>query len=175
MLTYGEVLSTLEMLKNEHLDVRTVTLGISLFDCASDDPSRFIDRMTAKIGSCRPKPGAGMRRSRDPLWNSDCEQADRGKSDCGRRVPLCSGPDGRGCQGDGPRRKKRRSGFYRRVQRPCREGFYQRGPRPDRGHSGGACGNGARLLLGKSGVHPRGHQYGRGLPHGKDDKEGPRN
>ena len=50
MLTYGEVLSTLEMLKNEHLDVRTVTLGISLFDCASDDPSRFIDRMTAKIG-----------------------------------------------------------------------------------------------------------------------------
>ena len=50
MLTYGEVLSTLEMLKNEHLDVRTVTLGVSLFDCASDDPSRFIGRMTDKIG-----------------------------------------------------------------------------------------------------------------------------
>jgi hypothetical protein len=46
-----EVLSTLEMLKNEHLDVRTVTLGISLFDCASDEPARFIDRMIFKIGA----------------------------------------------------------------------------------------------------------------------------
>ncbi len=51
MLTYREVLSTLEMLKNEHLDVRTVTLGISLFDCASNEPSKFIDKMAAKIGS----------------------------------------------------------------------------------------------------------------------------
>lgn len=49
MLSHREVLSTLEMLKNEHLDVRTVTLGVSLFDCASDDPGRFIDNMRAKI------------------------------------------------------------------------------------------------------------------------------
>ena len=41
MLSRREVLSTLEMLKSEHLDVRTVTLGISLFDCASHDPERF--------------------------------------------------------------------------------------------------------------------------------------
>ena len=51
MLTHMEVLSTLEMLKNEHLDVRTVTLGISLLDCASDEPARFIDRMNYKIGA----------------------------------------------------------------------------------------------------------------------------
>jgi hypothetical protein len=51
MLTPVEILSTLEMLKEEHLDVRTVTLGISLLDCASDDPARFIDRMVAKIGA----------------------------------------------------------------------------------------------------------------------------
>lgn len=49
MLSHREVLSTLEMLKNEHLDVRTVTLGVSLFDCSSDDPGRFIDNMRAKI------------------------------------------------------------------------------------------------------------------------------
>ena len=49
MLTYREVLSTLEMLKNEHLDVRTVTLGISLFDCVSHEPAEFMERMTAKI------------------------------------------------------------------------------------------------------------------------------
>lgn len=51
MLTDREVLSTFEMLKNEHLDVRTVTLGISLFDCASDDLDRFRRNVHDKI--CR--------------------------------------------------------------------------------------------------------------------------
>jgi uncharacterized protein (UPF0210 family) len=45
VLTDREVTATLEMLKNEHLDVRTVTLGLSLMDCASDD----LGRLTAKI------------------------------------------------------------------------------------------------------------------------------
>ncbi len=49
MLTDREVISTLEMLKNEHLDVRAVTLGISLFDCASDDFERFTARIFNKI------------------------------------------------------------------------------------------------------------------------------
>ena len=37
MLSEREVLSTINMLRSEHLDVRTVTLGINLFDCASHD------------------------------------------------------------------------------------------------------------------------------------------
>ncbi|MDY6909397.1 MAG: PFL family protein [Thermodesulfobacteriota bacterium] len=49
MLTDREVLSTLEMLKSEHLDVRTVTLGVSLFDCVSDDSGRFREKAAAKI------------------------------------------------------------------------------------------------------------------------------
>jgi len=49
MLTDREILSTLEMLKNEHLDVRTVTLGISLFDCADQDYKRFMLRIREKI------------------------------------------------------------------------------------------------------------------------------
>ena len=51
MLNEQEVLSTLEMLKNENLDVRTVTLGISLFDCASDDPRRYQENIRRKITS----------------------------------------------------------------------------------------------------------------------------
>ncbi|MDR2198284.1 MAG: PFL family protein [Deltaproteobacteria bacterium] len=50
MLTDREVAATLEMLKNEHLDVRTVTLGLSLLDCASDDLDRLRSRITSKIG-----------------------------------------------------------------------------------------------------------------------------
>lgn len=37
MITIGEVFETNEMIWNEHLDVRTITLGISLLDCISDD------------------------------------------------------------------------------------------------------------------------------------------
>jgi len=49
MLSDREVLSTLEMLKNEHLDVRTVTLGVSLFDCAGHDPKKFEENVQRKI------------------------------------------------------------------------------------------------------------------------------
>jgi uncharacterized protein (UPF0210 family) len=49
MLTEKEILTTLEMVKNENLDVRTVTLGISLFDCVSDDLERFMANIHDKI------------------------------------------------------------------------------------------------------------------------------
>lgn len=49
MLSDQEILSTLEMLQNEHLDVRTVTLGISLLDCADSNLKSFSHRVTEKI------------------------------------------------------------------------------------------------------------------------------
>ena len=49
MLTHREILSVLDMLHNEHLDVRTVTLGISLLDCTSDDLGRFTTRIYDRI------------------------------------------------------------------------------------------------------------------------------
>jgi uncharacterized protein (UPF0210 family) len=49
MLTEREILSTLEMLENEHLDLRTVTLGINLLDCASHDLKRFQKNVLSKI------------------------------------------------------------------------------------------------------------------------------
>ncbi len=49
MLTDHEVMNTLNMLRNEHLDVRTVTLGVSLFDCASHDFDVFAYKVRAKI------------------------------------------------------------------------------------------------------------------------------
>jgi uncharacterized protein (UPF0210 family) len=49
MLTHSEVLSVLEMLRNENLDVRTVTLGLNLLDCASDDLGRFCDKIYERI------------------------------------------------------------------------------------------------------------------------------
>ncbi len=49
MLSEHEVISTLNMLRNEHLDVRTVTLGISLFDCQSHNIDVFTSNVRKKI------------------------------------------------------------------------------------------------------------------------------
>jgi uncharacterized protein (UPF0210 family) len=49
MLNEIELISTVEMLKYEHLDVRTVTLGINLFDCASSELEVFQDKIRKKI------------------------------------------------------------------------------------------------------------------------------
>jgi uncharacterized protein (UPF0210 family) len=49
MLTQREIISTLEMLKNEHLDVRAVTLGINLLDCAGSDLNSVRRRVAERV------------------------------------------------------------------------------------------------------------------------------
>jgi uncharacterized protein (UPF0210 family) len=49
MLSSEEIIRTIEMLKNENLDVRTVTLGISLRDCVSSSAAELDTRIRAKI------------------------------------------------------------------------------------------------------------------------------
>jgi len=50
MLRTDEILSTIHMLHAEHLDVRTVTLGINLNDCAGPDVDLICRKLTQKIG-----------------------------------------------------------------------------------------------------------------------------
>jgi len=49
MLTDREIISTLEMVRNENLDVRTVTLGINLLDCVSSNIEEFRKNIFSKI------------------------------------------------------------------------------------------------------------------------------
>ncbi len=37
MINTGDILETIGMIQNEHLDIRTITMGISLLDCCSSD------------------------------------------------------------------------------------------------------------------------------------------
>ena len=49
MLNTTDILETIRMIREENLDIRTVTMGISLFDCISDDPARLEERIYDKI------------------------------------------------------------------------------------------------------------------------------
>ncbi len=49
MLQHRDILETIKMIDEEHLDVRTITMGISLFDCVDRDVKAFCDRVYEKI------------------------------------------------------------------------------------------------------------------------------
>lgn len=49
MLNSNEILETIGMIKDQNLDVRTITLGLSLLDCASDDINVLCDKIYDKI------------------------------------------------------------------------------------------------------------------------------
>ena len=39
MINSSEILQTIHMFDQQHLDIRTITMGISLLDCADPDPA----------------------------------------------------------------------------------------------------------------------------------------
>ena len=47
MLNTKDILETINMIKEENLDIRTVTMGISLFDCISDDQKKLEKKVYA--------------------------------------------------------------------------------------------------------------------------------
>ena len=49
MLNINDILETINMIREENLDIRTITMGISLIDCAGDDIGAVCDRVYDKI------------------------------------------------------------------------------------------------------------------------------
>lgn len=49
MLNTADILETISMIREENLDIRTITMGISLLDCASDDEDKLCERIYDKI------------------------------------------------------------------------------------------------------------------------------
>ena len=49
MININDILETINMIKEENLDIRTITMGISLYDCAGDDIGTVCDRIYDKI------------------------------------------------------------------------------------------------------------------------------
>ena len=49
MYNTEEIHETIRMIRDENLDIRTVTMGISLYDCVSEDADRLCDKIYDKI------------------------------------------------------------------------------------------------------------------------------
>lgn len=74
MINMYEVSETNKMIEHENLDVRTITLGISLLDCIDSDLDQLNQNIYNKIttvakGSCIYRTGYRKR-----IWNPDREQ-----------------------------------------------------------------------------------------------------
>ena len=49
MLNTADILETINMIRQENLDIRTITMGISLLDCVCEDEKKLADRIYDKI------------------------------------------------------------------------------------------------------------------------------
>ena len=49
MVNVKDILETINMIREENLDIRTTTMGISLYDCACDDDDRFAEKIYDKF------------------------------------------------------------------------------------------------------------------------------
>ena len=49
MISTNEILETIKMIQEESLDIRTITMGISLLDCADSDIDRSCEKIYQKI------------------------------------------------------------------------------------------------------------------------------
>ncbi len=52
MLNQKDILQTQDMINKRHLDIRTITMGISLLDCADPDLDRCCEKIYRKITRC---------------------------------------------------------------------------------------------------------------------------
>ena len=49
MINTNEIFETIKMIKDEHLDIRTITMGISLLDCVDASATKSCDKIYDKI------------------------------------------------------------------------------------------------------------------------------
>ena len=49
MLNHSDIMSTVDMIDHQHLDIRTITMGISLLSCADRDAKAACEKIYDKI------------------------------------------------------------------------------------------------------------------------------
>ena len=52
MINLSDILETIRMIQDECLDIRTITMGISLLDCIDSDIDKACEKVYKKITTC---------------------------------------------------------------------------------------------------------------------------
>ena len=52
LLSHSDIMETINMISQQHLDIRTITMGITLLDCADPDPAAAAGKIYDKICRC---------------------------------------------------------------------------------------------------------------------------
>ena len=126
MMNTGDILETIEMFTQDNLDVRTVTMGISLLDCIDPDPKKACEKIYNKITT----------KAADLVPAVEHISAEYGIPIINKRIsvtPTCHAagclprcrPRGL-CQGTGCRRQKGGRELCGRLHRPCAQGLLGR-------------------------------------------------
>ena len=126
MLNQKEILSTIEMIDQQHLDIRTITMGISLLSCCDPDPKRACEKIYDKITRYAEKlvqTGEDIEREFGiPIVNKRISVTPMalvaGRQRDGGLRALCPGP--------GPGGQDLRRQLHRRLLRPGAEGHDHR-------------------------------------------------
>ena len=74
MINIGEVIETNDMVEKENLDVRTITLGISLLDCIDSDLAKVNENIYNKITTLAKNLVVNRKRDREQLLYPYCKQ-----------------------------------------------------------------------------------------------------
>ena len=152
MINTSEILQTVRMITEEKLDIRTITMGISLYDCVHPDRDilyrNVYDRITTQAKDLVRTGEALEREFGIPIVNKriSVTPASLVAAACGDPVVVARAMDAAA--------KETGVNFIGGYSALVHDRF---GSRADRVPAGGTLHDGARLLVGQRGVHARGH------------------
>ena len=75
MLNMKDIMETITMIQEEHLDIRTITMGISLLDCCDTDIDKSCEKVYEKICRLARQPCSDRGRDRKEIRYSHRKQA----------------------------------------------------------------------------------------------------
>ncbi len=164
MINTNDILQTIQMIDKQHLDIRTITMGISLLDCCDPDPKAACRKIYDKI----------TRSAQNLVRTGEAIEAEFGIPIVNKRISVtpialvagASETEGlcalRRCSGQGPGRHRRQLCGW--LLRPSPKGHDPRRPQAHPRHSRGPGHHRAGVRLGEHRLHQGGHQHGRGGP-----------
>lgn len=137
MLNSTDILETIKMIQEENLDIRTITMGISLLDCIDSDIDKACDKVYDKI----------MRKAENLVKTGEDIEKQYGIPIVNKRISGYAYRDGLRCVQGQPREvregaparcRRHRRKLSRRLLRACPQGILRRRPGAYPVHSGGS-------------------------------------